>query len=517
MNKATTLTVAAIALFAGGAAVGFFADRFDIAGLGTAAHDADPHDADDDHAEDADDAHDDHEGDHEDHIGLTAQAVANLGLAVEPVERAEFSRLLRIPGEVVELPGYSVHVLAAPVNGIVERALAAPGMAVSPGDAVFQIQVVDEAIFAAQIELLDTITRLEIVDAELTRLGPLASSGTVAGRRKLDLDYERKQLVAKREVRIQELLARGLTEQHVQHMMETNQLVRRIVLRVPERQTQPAELRLLETAAASPDGGVQPAGFEAYEEPGEDPHKWEFALERLRVAPGQTVSRGEALCDLAHHAQLYIQGQAFESEIDAVVAANDKQRSIAAEFGVAGHEERREGLQIRYVANHVDPETQTFLFYLPLANEVVRDAVDAAGQTYRSWRFKVGQRVHIQVPVEQFDNCLRVPVAAVVEEGANAFVFREHVDADEDDHADHADDESADLHDEEDHHEEDFAIELEPVPVAIEMRDQDYVVLADDGQIAVGDHIAMNSAYQLLLAFKAQSEEGGGGHHHHHH
>jgi hypothetical protein len=45
-------------------------------------------------------------------------------------------------------------------------------------------------------------------------------------------------------------------------------------------------------------------------------------------------------------------------------------------------------------------------------------------------------------------------------------------------------------------------------------KDSNHAVLADDGQLRLGDEVALNRAYQLHLAMKMQSGEGG--HHHHH-
>jgi len=56
---------------------------------------------------------------------------------------------------------------------------------------------------------------------------------------------------------------------------------------------------------------------------------------------------------------------------------------------------------------------------------------------------------------------------------------------------------------------------LEPVPVHVLYRDDQTVVIEDDGQLQMGDEIALNSANKLYLAMKMQAG-GGGGHHHHH-
>src|SRR5439155_19144792 len=57
-------------------------------------------------------------------------------------------------------------------------------------------------------------------------------------------------------------------------------------------------------------------------------------------------------------------------------------------------------LSIRHLVNNVDPVSRTFGFYLVLSNQSRSYAKD--GQTFLVWRFRPGQRVRLQVPVEEF-------------------------------------------------------------------------------------------------------------------
>ena len=93
-------------------------------------------------------------------------------------------------------------------------------------------------------------------------------------------------------------------------------------------------------------------------------------------------------------------------------------------------------------------------------------------------------------------------------EGPNAFVFRVH---------EHEEESPEPVQPEEGHdeHEEEAFVELEPVAVTLLHRDTRHAVIATGGELEVGDEIAMNSAYQLLIAL--ESGDGGGHHHHHDH
>ncbi|HEX6986024.1 MAG TPA: hypothetical protein VF170_11645, partial [Planctomycetaceae bacterium] len=200
------------------------------------------------------------------------------------------------------------------------------------------------------------------------------------------------------------------------------------------------------------------------------------------------------------------------------IAALRHGETVAVEFGGAGHGgidgsvggigddgahgEVVGGLEILYLDNHVDPETQTYAFYVPLANEVLRDVTGEGGRVFRSWKYKPGQRVHVRVPIDVIEGRIVLPPEAVATEGPEAFVFR-----------------LAGRHTlkEKGPGGEPLRQEVyEPVPVVVSRRDRDAVVLTPGGgPLRVGDVIAMNRAYQLLLALKTAAE-GGGGHHHGH-
>jgi hypothetical protein len=86
--------------------------------------------------------------------------------------------------------------------------------------------------------------------------------------------------------------------------------------------------------------------------------------------------------------------------------------------------------------------------------------------------------MQLNVPVETWDNQLVLPTTAVVDEGAEAYVYRQNGNL------------------------------FEQVSVHILHRDQRSVVIANDGSLFRGDVIAGNGAYQMHLALKNQL--GGG-------
>jgi len=451
----------------------------------------------------------------EDRLELTEEAVANLELRMQKVRAADGFRYFRVPAEVIEKPGHSDHILASPVNGIVTRIHVLPGQAVRPGDALFELEVIDESLAKSQLELLQALTRLEVVQAELERLSPLAESGTVAGRRKLELEYEQKQLEAQLQVRQQELGMHGLSEEQVERILRDRQLLRRFTVRMPRQLAEAAHVD--GASAATGNARVRTVASESQND------GWDYTVEELDVFPGKSIRRGDDLCHLAYHTVLYIRGQAFENEVDSILALAQGERSdwpVTAEFGIEGKEKQRTGLTVRHVDNHVDPETQTFLFYVPLPNEVVSDSVGPQGRRYRTWRFKPGQRVHLLIPVAKYEQQIKLPLAAVVQEGPDAFVFRRyepkhsHVHShDGHSHSHRGYSHGGHPHDGDEH--EDAYLVLERVPVHILHEDEQGIVVEQSKRFKPGDSIAMNRAYQLQLALK-QRAGGGGGHGHRH-
>lgn len=471
----------------------------------------------DDHDDDHGDEHEEHdEHEEEPHVALTEEAFKTLRLKLGQVAVADFQRTTSIPAEVAEFPGVSAYKLAAPVHGVVTAVAAEPGASVAPGDALFEVQITDERVLDAQLQLLEALTRLEIVNEELDRLQPLAASGAVSGRQRRDLDYERRELETTIRLRRDELIVRGLPDEQVNELIDSQRLLRSVVVRVPPRS------RALAQAVDNLDApAVRTVAWQ--EEVAED----DFSIESLLVQPGQTVERGEALCDLASHARLYLRVKAFERDVPLLAGLAESGAPLSAEFG---HSLESHGptssvvsdLRVRYVANHVEPGSQSYACFVPLQNELLHESTGPTGRRYRTWRFSVGQRAHLLLPTDQIAGHIPLPAEAVAIEGPNAFVFRPHEhDEDEDHHDDHddeqhAEDDHEEGHEDDDHHDHEEAfLEVEPVPVTVLHRDNRTVVVATGGELQPGDEIAMNAAYQLHLALDAG--EDGGGHHHHHH
>jgi hypothetical protein len=135
-------------------------------------------------------------------------------------------------------------------------------------------------------------------------------------------------------------------------------------------------------------------------------------------------------------------------------------------------------LALLYLADQVDHQSRAFRFYLSLPNEVALDRTTERGHRFVQWRFKPGQRMQLHVPLERWEDRIVLPVEAIVDEGAEMYVYQKN------------------------------GNHFDRVPVHVEHRDQKSVVVANDGAILPGDVVAGRGAYRMHLTLKNQS--GGG-------
>ena len=344
------------------------------------------HDHEEEHVDDAE-----HE-EEEDHVALTKQAFDNLNLQLGNVTRGDYWKSRTMPGEVIEVPGKSELSVPAPVSGVVERVLVRQGQSVGNHDQIAELRITDEALTQSQAKLLSTLARQEVVRQEISRLEPLTTSGTVSGTKKRNLEYELKQLEADQRTNMQEIRARGLPEAVLESIVSGRTLAAKLFVSLPSF-SDPTYL----TRNVSLDAKVT--------EP------LSYSIERLDVHPGKSVKRGDTVCSLAFHSELQIRGTAFESDLPLLDRLLDNDWKLTAQIGHIQHEghvhrERLDDLSLLHINNHANATSQTFDFFVPIRNEVKRSMKDDSGRPYQQWKFKPGQRVHLRIPVEQWQNQL---------------------------------------------------------------------------------------------------------------
>jgi len=391
-------------------------------------------------------------------IELSENALKNIGFQPVTMELGTFERTITIPGIVVEQAGQTQIHLTTPLTGIVSKINVIVGEAVQPGTPMFHVRLTHEDVVTAQRDYLLTSENLDIVTREIERLTSIGE-GVIARKQILEQQYEKQKLAAALLAGEQALLLHGLTDQHIVEIRQSKRLVQSLTIRAPNHSH---------------------AGDECAED-----HL--FHVQSLSVSQGQQVQAGEKLAVLADHCELFVEGRAFEDDAKVLREAVRHDWNVSATLlSGDGQAEKIEDLKLLYLADQIDPESRAFHFYLRLPNEIVLDQKSARGQRFIEWRFKPGQRLELRVPIELWTDRLVLPVGAVVEEGAEMYVYRQN--------GDHFD----------------------QVPVHVEYRDRDSMVIANDGSLFPGDVVAGQGAYQIHLALKHTAGGGVQPHGHHH-
>jgi multidrug efflux pump subunit AcrA (membrane-fusion protein) len=383
-------------------------------------------------------------------ITLSDRGLKNIGFVPVTVTLQSFERTESLPAIVVEQPGRTQIQLSSPFGGVLAKVFVVQGEAIEPGSPMFEVRLTHEELVTSQQEFLKTAENLEIVDREISRLEAL-SEGVVAGKRILEQQYEKQKLEVSLRSAEQALLLHGLTSEQVQEILKTRQLLQSVTVFAPSH------------SHAS----------------GNCPENHAFHVQRLPVSPGQQVDASQELAVLADHCELYLEGRAFEDDALQLRNAAREGWTISASL-LTGDKDAAtiDNLKLLYLGDTIDPETRAFRFYLQLPNKMVLDQKTPDGRRFIDWEFKPGQRFELHVPIEKLTDRIVAPIEAVVEEGAEFYVYRQN------------------------------GKNFDRVPVHVEYRDNKSAVIANDGALFPGDIIAGRGAYQMHLALKNKS--GGG-------
>ncbi len=375
-------------------------------------------------------------------IELSAAAWKNVGLQTTVVKPSTFVRTVSAPGMVVERPGHSQFDIPAPLTGVVTRVCVTEGQAVAPNQPLFELRLTHEDLVIAQREFLLAAEELDVINDEITRLTQVGD-GVIAGRRKLEYEYDARKTRAALRARRQGLLLHGISNEQIDQILATRQLLQTLIAHAP---------------AAD-----------------QDTPEPNFHVQKIVARRGQHVTAGDALATIADHRLLYVEGQAFEEDAQSLLGAASRDWSLSITTFDQGGGRGSTHLELLNVADHVDEESRALHFYLKLPNEKV--AENSQSSAFVAWRFRPGQRLEVSIPVSAPEpNQIVAPLDAVVEEGAEAFVFEQN--------GDHFD----------------------RVPVHIIHRTKEVVVLENDGKL-IGKTIAATGAYQLYLALKNRGND----------
>lgn len=446
----------------------------------TGEHDNDQHDHDHEAEEHADGDHE-HSHAEESSLELSPEALANLGLTedqIQPVEETNFTRTVTVPAIVVERPGRTQLPVSTPMTGIVTHVHAVTGEAVTPGAMLFQMRLTHEELVTAQKEFLQTLGELEVEHKEITRLDAASQSGAIPGRVLLERQYARDKLLASLASQREALRLHGLSTTQIGQIEADRKLLTELTILVPNEDghdhDKGNELQLSR-------GLIRQTAFAMQETsggPAQGASGPTLIVQKLNVHKGDAVSTGDVLCVLADYGDLYIEGQAFESDAASIAEAKRKGWKATAAVEQNGQEAAIADLEIAYLANQIDSASRTLAFYVTLSNELTEDRSNIEGQRFVTWKYRPGQRMQLRVPVEEWANQLVLPAAAVVKDGPESYVFMQN------------------------------GKHFDRVPVHEKFRDRSTVVVANDGSVFPGDTVALRGAHQMQMAIK--NKAGGG-------
>ncbi|TWT67373.1 efflux RND transporter periplasmic adaptor subunit [Allorhodopirellula solitaria] len=429
-----------------------------------------------DHAEA--DAHAGHDDDAASLV-LSPQAQRNLGLSDEflrPIELSDYRRSITVPAIIVPKPGRSSIIVSSPLNGVVTHVHAVTGEAVMPGDLLFEVRLTYEDLVETQTAYLKTMSEIAVEDREIERLEEVTRSGAVSGKLLLERRYAKEKLEAFAKSQREALRMHGLSDRQVQEIGENGKLLHNLKIVAPDVDTHEHDDELQLTQISTRQVSfAQPAPTTSQPASDLGVNHDPLVIDDLRIHKGQAITAGETLCALSDYSQLFIEGKAFENDAAAISNATQQGWRVDAVLSNTSPREVVRDLKLVFVSNSIDPQSRTLSLFVELPNEVIRDETNRDGQRFLAWKYRVGQRLELRVPVEQWEQQIVLPVDAVVESGADWFVFLQN------------------------------GRNFTRVPVHVRYRGQNSVVIANDGSIYPGDVVAMKSAHRMQMAITNQS------------
>jgi multidrug efflux pump subunit AcrA (membrane-fusion protein) len=406
--------------------------------------------------------------------------MGNIGLTPEflkPVQLQTFQRSITVPGIITERPGRTRVEVSTPMAGVITHVHAVQGEAVAPGTLLFQIRITAEALVSTQTDLLKTAGEIDVENREITRLTKATEGGAIPQKSLLERQYAKEKLEVLMEAHREALRLLGLSERQIEDIVTKRKLLRELQIVAPhpdDHSHDEIKLTSREIMRAS----YQPLA-PAKELPAKTDHDPPLVLQDVHVHKGQTVAAGQTLAVVADYSELYIEGQAFEQDVHQLTLASQQGWRVTALMdNAAGNVAVIPNLELVYSSNAIHADSRTLHFFVRLPNEMVKQTKSPDGQSFVEWRYRMGQRLRLQVPVEEWPDRIVLPVDAVAREGADSFVFQQN--------GDHFD----------------------RVSVKVDYHDSQSVVVANDGSIFPGDIVALRGAHQMQMALKNKS--GGG-------
>ena len=423
-------------------------------------------------------AHEDDHADHDEHghaesesIALSPQARKNIGLKTGEVELTNADRSITVPAIVTERPGETTFHIAAPLTGVVTGLSIVRGEAVESGKLLFTLRLTHEDLVQVQTDYLRLLEQLDVERKELARLKEV-NPASIPRKTLLEREYEIDKIEAQLKAQAAALELHGLSKAQVGRISQTRELLREVTVQAPFLH---ADGSMHDDAESNhgPENPVSQGAQSAADDPSHDVKSRQFVVQTLEAHTGEAVQAGQKLCVLVDYGTLFVEGRAFEQDADEILKAKKENRTVTVlpESGTKTSQ-AIEGLNILYVANEIEQDSRALHFYVNLPNTALPNGENSMERKFISWKHKPGQRMQIRVPVDVWQDIIKLPVDAIAEEGPERYVFVENGD-----HFDRR-------------------------PVHVIYRDQFDAIIENDGSLYVGETVALTSAHQLQMALK---------------
>lgn len=493
---------------------------------------------------------------------LSAQALKNLGVRIAPVKLTTFVRTMEVQAVLVDRPENrrpvttvfgglvtNVHVetgqfvkAGAPLVTVLRDPIPRPSL-----DLTAQLLVpVSEHVHEAIKSLRAARKRVDIAKREIERLKPFARSGDgtpLVSRGKLaELQYERERAQIELDNAFHELERHGLSEDEQRTVAEGGHAppnaslwkrvlkengvwsphADRILATLPAKEkalpwtiaaigelgalglatddvatmlekTPKAAARFADVAGLLMQGMPLPTIGVLVAKGGLEPSlvvrapqggSSDWDIEHIDVRPGQRVSAGDKLATLYDQRRMWLQVEPVGREVGPVAAAvatgaAGRIRPLVPDETLLG----METVDIKLARMRTKSDGSGAIAYAELKNEPL---CEVGAEGCRTWTLRAGTRFLLRLPAETLAGRFIVPPDAITEEGPETIVYVQD------------------------------GSTFRAVPVHIEYRDDERVVISDDGNLYEDDPVVVGGAYALGLALQKKDEGGGHGHGHSH-
>ena len=399
-------------------------------------------------------------------IAISPTAAKNIGLddsTIVKTQVTDYYKTITFPAVVTDRPGHSVINVPSLVSGVVTKIHQEVGVAVSPGDPLFDILLNQQEIIRGQTEFLTMLNRKEINDSEIERLSALGES--LVPQKQRELLFEKQKIDVDLSNQRKVLQLQGLTDKQIKESLEEKRgIIQSVTIYVPF--TTNGEGIVAESKETQP----------------------VLTMDQFHVTMGQNVNIGDALCQLSDLNQLMITGKVFATDIMVVTRALEEKSNVSAVFGTNGGREMINNLKLRSMDNRIDEGSGTISCYVDSVNtyKLHKSQTGDYQRRYVQWHFKPGQRCELNVDYEVIPGCIVLPVDAVAQDLSEMYVF-EWVG-----------------------NEDDKKI-WRKKSVHVLHKTKDVVVIANDGSVFPGTPVAIKSASFILSALEAANQKNAGG------